>query len=318
MESYYLGIDVSKGYADFQLLDQTKRCVEPNFQLDDTFDGHAQLYRFLSHFGQAHPEAIIFAAVESTGGYENNWYATLRRSQATLRLQVARLNPLGVHANARADLKRVVTDKISARNIAEYLIAHAEKVRYDEDDDLAGLRKQWKFVKMLTKQQTQLFNQLESLLYTANTEVLVYCKDGVPQWVLKLLCRYPTAKKLARAKPAAVAKIPYVSTARASELVQQARKSVASVDDAVTERLLCETAKQILHLEQLIKTQSQSMQAQCTIPEIALLNTFTGISDSSSIGLMLEIQTVTHFLRSKNLTSFFGLHPVFRESGDGT
>jgi len=40
MESYFMGIDVSKGYADFVILDGKKNVVEPNFQLDDTFKSH--------------------------------------------------------------------------------------------------------------------------------------------------------------------------------------------------------------------------------------------------------------------------------------
>ena len=43
MESYYMGIDVSKGYADFVILDAKKDVVEPNFQLDDTFGSHCKL-----------------------------------------------------------------------------------------------------------------------------------------------------------------------------------------------------------------------------------------------------------------------------------
>ncbi len=52
---------------------------------------------------------------------------------------------------------------------------------------MASLRKQWAFIKMLTKHSSQLLNQLESLLYNAYPEILIYCKDGVPQWVPKFL-----------------------------------------------------------------------------------------------------------------------------------
>jgi len=36
MNNYYLGVDVSKGYADFVMLDDKKQPIEENFQLDDT------------------------------------------------------------------------------------------------------------------------------------------------------------------------------------------------------------------------------------------------------------------------------------------
>ncbi|PXF59154.1 MAG: hypothetical protein C4B58_04375 [Deltaproteobacteria bacterium] len=71
---YYLGADVSKGYADFVILDSRKQPVEKNFQMDDRFPGHCQLYDMLDNFYQNHPDSKIYAAVESTGGYENNWF----------------------------------------------------------------------------------------------------------------------------------------------------------------------------------------------------------------------------------------------------
>ena len=318
MQQYYLGIDVSKGYADFVILDDKKKPMEKNFQLDDAFDGHCRLYERLGTFSNEHPDSIINAAVESTGGYEDNWLNTLIKFQGTLNLRSARLNPLGVNANSKADLKRNVTDKISAQNVAEYMIAHPEKVSYQQEDHLAGLRKQWGFIQMLTKQKTQLFNQLESLVYTANPDVLTYCKDGVPEWVLKLLARYPTADKLSKAKVSSVAKIPYISSAKAKELVTNAKKSIASATDKTTAQLIIAIVRQILHLKETIKAQTKIMAKECSLSGVDLLKTFVGISDFSAIGLMLEIQTEERFSSVKKLASFFGLHPVFKISGDGS
>jgi len=228
MKSFYLGIDVSKGYADFVIVNQQKQPIVKNFQLDDTFDGHSRLHEIVSRFLTDHPQSVMCAAVESTGGYENNWYNTLIRQQASLNIKTARLNPLAVMHNSKADLKKNTTDKISAQNIAEYLIAHPEKIVYQQQDQLANLRKQWGFIQMLTKQCTQLVNQLHSLLYTANPELLNYCRDGMPAWVLKLLLKYPTAAKLKKARDKTVAKIPYVSLTRAKQLIVAAKHSVAS------------------------------------------------------------------------------------------
>jgi hypothetical protein len=55
----------------------------------------------------------------------------------------------------------------------------------------------------------------------------------------------------------------------------------------------------------------------CAMDEVELLKTFAGISDKSAIGLMIEIQTVERFSNAKKLASFFGVHPVYKKSGDG-
>src|SRR5580693_3226954 len=128
----YLGIDVSKGYADFMLLNKEKTKLEKVFQLDDNRAGHDALKKLLGKFIEAHQISLLYCAVESTGGFENNWYSSLIGLSKTMKLKVARLNPSGVKQNAGAGLKRNVTDALSASYIAEYLISHSEKVEYNE------------------------------------------------------------------------------------------------------------------------------------------------------------------------------------------
>jgi len=220
--------------------------------------------------------------------------------------------------NSKAELKKNTTDKISAQNIAEYLVAHPEKVVYQQEDSLSGLRKQWGFIRMLTKQCTQFLNQLNSLLYSVYPELLTYCQDGVPSWVLKLLAKYPSAVNLKTARAATVAKIPYVSREKAEELIAKAKRSVATTTDLTTQQLVVATVKQILHLRKTIAGQTDLMLQECSTPEIELLKSFPGISDASAVGLIIEIQTIKRFANVKKLASFFGVHPVYKISGDGT
>jgi len=317
MKPFYMGIDVSKGYADFMIINTQKKPVIKSFQLDDTFEGHRALYNIIGRFLSKHPDSILFAGLESTGGYENNWYHALVAFKSSLDIQTARLNPLGVKHNSRADLKKNTTDKISAQNIAEYLVAHPEKVTYQQKDRLAGLRKQWGFIQTLTKQRTQFLNQFKQLLYTSNPELLGYCKSETPAWIVKLATKYPSAARLKRANVKSVAKIPFVSKEKAQQLVTDAKRSVASATDKETEQLIVATAQQIIHLNQTIDAQTQRMIKACKLPEVELLKTFPGISDKSAIGLLIEIQMVERFARVKKLASFFGVHPIYKISGDG-
>ena len=318
MSDFFFGIDASKGYSNFVMLDSLKRCVEDDFQLDDTFDGHQKLYRILSEFCVRNPKANIFAAVESTGGYENNWFDALVRFQTHLPIRTARLNPCGVYNNSRAELNRNITDKISAENVAKYMIEHPEKVQYRQQDPLSPLRKQWGFVKMLKKQKTQMLNQLESNLYTANPEILAYCKDHTPAWVLSLLQRYPTASRLAKAQKSSVSLIPYVTPQKAKKLVETAKHSVASATDETTSQIIKALVQQIRQLSKTIDAQTKAMADKCSIPEVELLKTFIGIGNESAVGLILEIGSIERFKRAKHLASFFGLHPVYKKSGDGS
>jgi len=316
--NYYMGIDVSKGYADFTILNQKKEVVEENFQLDDTFEGHNQLFKILSDFYLQHPDSKLFAAVESTGGYENNWFNTLHKLQSTMELSVARLNPFGVSHSSKASMNRIITDKQSAKYVAEYLISYPEIVNYEVEDYFASARRQWTSIKMFTKQKTQLFNQLNSLLYIANPEILSFCRDGIRLWTLLLLEKYPTALKISRAKVTSLSKIPYLSKIRAEEIIENAKHSIASANDETTEETIVAIVKQIISLKKIIDRQINLLENNVDLPnEVKLLKSFNGIGTYSAVGLMIEIISVERFQSSKKLASFFGIHPVFKVSGDG-
>ncbi|KPA10813.1 transposase, partial [Candidatus Magnetomorum sp. HK-1] len=311
--NYYLGIDVSKGYADFVIINDKKKTVLDNFQLDDTFDGHSCLCSELLKFVDMNKDTKIFAAVESTGGYENNWFDLLIRLQNSLPIKAARLNPLGVHANSKANLQRIITDQISAKNIAEYLVAHPEKIDYQvSNGKFASAKKLWTFIKMLDKQKTQLNNHLESLIYSANPELLHYCKHGSPLWVIKLLRKYPTARKLSKARVKSVAAIPYISENKAKILIGAAKKTIASASDELTENTIITVVDQILRLRQTINKQQTVLAQNFSTPEAELLDRIPGVGIDSAIGMMIEIENIERFPSVKQLSAYFGLHPVFK------
>jgi transposase len=318
MNNFYLGGDVSKGYCDFIILDEEKKTALKSFQLDDTAKGHHLLNNILIDFVSEHPDSVILAGVESTGGYENNWFESLWELQDRIKISVARINPIGTHHSSKASLNRVVTDKNAARNIAEYLINYKDKISFKKNDKFSALRRQWKFVRMLTKQRTQLYNQLQSNLYNANPELLRYSNYGYPKWLLRVIIQYPTARDLSKARISTLSSIPYLNEAKAANLINRAKSSVASATDDITGDLITSLVKQIINLTKLINKQSRLIADNCQLPEIEILKSFKGIGDYSAIGLMLRIVSVENFSNTKKLASFFGLHPVWKESGDGT
>ena len=312
----YLGGDVSKGYADWVILSEKKQTVLENFQLDDTYAGHCKLYSMLEVYVEKHPGSEIYAAVESTGGYENNWLNTLKSYQKVFNLKVARINPAGVTFNRKAGMKRNVTDAISALSIAEFMIDHPKNITYDQDDKWKSLCRHWNFVEMQKQQRVQTINQLETILYCANPTLMRYKKGDLPNWLLELIIQCPTADKLAKAKPEKLAKIPYLSLARAKELVAEADQNIASATDRNAEILVSQIAMQIKLFDQNIKSQMQLIERDLTCPEIELLKSFKGISTISAIGLLLEIETIERFPTVKGFSCYFGLHPKFKQSGD--
>lgn len=320
MDNYYLGGDASKGYTDFVILDANKKEIEPNFQLDDIYEGHCKLYEIIELLFHNQPDCTLYAAVESTGGYENNWFQFLMDISACFNIKVARLNPYGVNKNSQAALKRNITDKISAQNIAEYLITHPENVSYQSSDPLAPLKEQWNYIELLKKQKVQSLNFLEKNIYKANPELLIYWKEGAPRWLLKVIKQFPTARLLAQATPEELEKIPYVTYRKAETIIKRAHTSVASATDSNTADRIKELVDDILQKDNKIEQQKYLLAKNTKIAseKIQLLTSFKGIGTYSAVGLLILIGDVHKFATAKKLACFFGVHPVYKKSGDGT
>jgi transposase len=317
MADFFLGCDVSKGYADFVLLDAHKKVVESGFQLDDTSEGHAKLCAFLKDFYEAHENTTIYFGLESTGGYENNWLALLIRLSEVYNLKVTRVDPLAVKRYREACKKNVVTDAVSAHTIAHYLGAFFNELNFKQDIEFGAMRRQWNLMQLLIKQCTQLSNELGFLLYQSHPELVRYCKDGMPKWVLYLLKKYPTSARLSRAKVSAVAKVPYITLEQATKLVEAAKSNVASCVSETDEAIINVATRQLINLTDTIAEQKKMLLKNNTTPEVTLLASVPGIGEYSAIGLMTTIIHIERFANAKKLVSFCGIHPIFKESGDG-
>lgn len=317
MGHYYLGCDVSKGYADFVILNQERKEIVPVFQLDDTFEGHSCLHELLITFFREHPEAELFVGAESTGGLENNWLRTLVSLSSVMNIKVARLNPSGIKALYDASLTRNINDGISARTIAEYMITYPDKIVYDVDDPYYEVRRHWNYIEMLKKQRVQLINQLHILLYSSFPFLVRYCNKGIPGWVYELILKYPSSDSLSRARLTSVSKIRYISKKRAEELISEAKNNVGCSEESVS-FIIKSLLSQILYLKELISRQENYLKRYKDLPAVKLLMTFKGIGLKSAIGIILHIVDISRFPTVKSLVSYFGVHPVYKKSGDNT
>jgi len=313
----YLGIDVSKGYSDFLLLDTQHRRLAPVFQLDDSFSGHQILEKWIRDMLESHGISQLYAAVESTGGFEDNWFSCLSRLSATLPIKVSRLNPSVVKNAARADLKGQVTDAQSARNIASYLIRYTGQVAYQKGESrYCAYRSLHNHIQLLTKQKTQMVNELKQLLYRCNPELQRYCKSSVPKWVLGLLAQYPTAAKLARGKATKMARIKTITQAKAEQLIDRAKKSVASRGEFTDAYLVQALVQDIKAKQTRLDELKELLSENCTGTEVELLQSIKGIGAYSAACIMIQIEEISRFASPKHLAGYFGLYPTIKESGD--
>jgi transposase len=316
----YLGIDVSKGYADFILLDSSKKVIEKLFQLSDTVEGRRHLKNVIEGW-MKNEIKMLYCGVESTGGYENNWYNMLKGMSLAFDLKVARLNPKGVKAVSDAALKRTITDAVSAENIAVYLIAFPDKIQYETKEEGSVFkegRTQYSFIRMLIKQKVQLLNQLEKVLYHYFPEVLRYSRRRMPSWLLHLLIKYPCATAALKAGARKLSAIKGVSMDKAEAFLGKLGKGESpQVSDAI-KHVITRTSRLIIQKDEMIDEEKGYLAEQYKdFAEVQLLQTIPGVGLDTAVLLMLEIEDVNRFETAGKLCSYFGVHPTFKQSGDG-
>jgi len=316
----FLGIDVSKGYADFLLLDDHKQLMEEGFQLQDNKAGRKQLRELIEKWVSMGLKTL-YSGVESTGGYENNWYYFLKTLAQHFNVKTARLNAKAVKAVSDASLKRTITDEVSAENIAAYLISFPEKIDYGkfdaEETKFREGRRHYTYVRMLQKQKVQLTNQLEKLLYQYFGEMLVYCRHGIPAWLLRMLNHYSCAAAVMKAGEKKISAIKGISAAKAKVLIDKATKCEQSVSKQI-QHVIAATSKEILHKEQLLGVEKDFLtEMNQEAEEVKLLSSIPCVGEESAVALMLEIEDISRFESAKKLAAYFGVHPTYKQSGDG-
>ena len=313
----YLGIDVSKGYSDFVLLNESLEKLDSPFQLDDTIIGHEKFKRWLQESITAHKIDQVYSAVESTGGFENNWFSLVSKLSKTLPIQISRLNPSVVKNSAKANLDTQVTDGLSARNIALYIARYHGEVDYDQqENEYRSYRSFQNHITLLTKQKTQLINELKQLLYTCFPDLQRFCKSSIPDWVLSLLIKYPTARKLSKARLSSITRINGITQAKATTLLDNTKNSVASRSYRTDGFLIQCMAEDVKSKQKRIDLLKKNLIDNCQGPEVELLETIKGIGIYSAASIMIQIEDISRFPSPKHLASYFGLHPTIKESGD--
>lgn len=312
----FLGIDVSKGYADFALINSKGEKLVKAFQLDDTFKGHQKLRQWIDTLGKK-SITVLYCGLESTGGFENNWLVTLKGLSSDIEVKSARINPSVIKNSSKAELTDNLTDAESAFNIANYLRRFNDKVDLlNKDNYFNGYRSLYNHILLQTKQKTQLINQLRSLMYSSFPEMQRYCKTGVPAWVLAILKKYPTASSLSKAKLETLCKFRNVTSKKAETMIEAARKSVGARQGDLEGFIIKNIANEISEKQTQIEALKKHLSTNCKSPETELLSTISGIGDYSAAALMVQIEDIKRFESTDKLVSYFGIHPVSRQSGD--
>lgn len=317
MTTLFLGIDVSKGYADMVCMERSGGIISGGGRFDDTPKGHQTVSAWVTRTLTSRNDSTMIVGLESSGGLERNWMRMFKQLSADSPILVYLLNPLAVKRFLERDLHRNVTDALSAKGIARYLRQGMRPQEVPYEPNLEGPQVLYRHINSIIKQSGKVKNELQSLLPRVQPGLVRFCRNGIPAWLLTILTKYPTAPKLARAKAETVARIPYVTLKRARILISDAKESVAAQRDEYTAVVIRSLATELIHMNELTKRLKKDL---CrSLPEdegVKIMKSIIGIGQWTAVCLRLELGPIERFPNAKSMVAFSGLDPRVLQSGD--
>lgn len=319
MKSLFFGIDVSKGYADICCINQAGSRIGEIVKFDDTSGGHKALKHLVENLKAKHADAELVFGLENSGGLERNWAVFLKGIVEPFKGRVFTLNPLAVKKFLDRDLHRNITDAVSAQGIANYLRQGMRPAEVPFEDSLSGPISLYRCLRNAISRCAQMQNELQSLLPRVQPELVQFCRQGLSDWTLGVLQRWPTAPKLAKAKISQLIKIPHVTTKRAENLISAAKDSVASQGDSFTEISVSFLAQSIIQAQEMVaKLKKQAIESMADDVGVKIMQSIPGIGAWGATCLRLEIGLIERFSSPEALVAFSGLDPRIKQSGDST
>jgi len=315
-----VGLDASKGTVE--------ACCKRNdaqILFEDTYDdtpkGHKRLEDDIRKSVVSEKARSVVICMESTGGFERNWYRTFKMTTmiGEASVETVMLNPLLIKNFTSEKLHGSSTDISAARSIAEYLRLGRPLPKNGSSDLLLdGAVNLFRIIQNSIDRCSSIKNEFQSLLPQVHPDLGRFVRSSIPNWVLKLIILYPTVNDLKRIQVKTLAKIPGVTTERAEQLISGAKESVAAYRDDMTGLSIQHLAEEIMTLTLRIEAlkerltqevgENDLVQRLCTIP---------GMGQWSAIGLITELGDISRFPKAEAVVAFSGLDPRYQQSGDG-
>ena len=308
------GLDASKGYCDFSLISNGNQFTNLRMNFIDNQSGLDELKKVLSQ-GLLSIDKI-YLAIESTGGYENNWYNQLVCFDK--RVVMFRINPLRTHYEVKKNMHRNINDAISSEIIARHVSENYEELEKAKPRSLHfyTAKQLHKTLQGFIKQKTRNINQLEKIVYSCMPGLLTFSKNGMPKYMYKLLEKNPSKGKILKASPAILAKIKGLTLDKAEAIQKAVKLDSGSGDTILTDLNIKTLAKNINFLTNQIKDLKSELAKHGSNDLADLLVTIPGCGIESAVSISIEIEDINRFESAASLCSYFGVHPENHTSGD--
>jgi len=282
----------------------------------ETRRGYQELEQRFAKLARQHPGVHFRIRVDAAGQYATNLLAFLHQLPWPKTISVG--DPLRNKRYREVHFPKRKTDATESYACARFAVVEAPQSTPLVSTQLRTLQEVANRLEFQVKQSTRQVNRLHNLLGRVFPELAMLQNDLSAGWVLKLLEKYPTAERIAKAKSESLLAIPYMPKKKAAEIHQAARQSVAAEGGTVIEELVRQSVRGLRQslaneakLKQLLEKAFYALPDQ-RAKQIA---TIKGIGIQTAAVLVAKIGSIGRFPSADHLTGYFGVFPEEDSSG---
>jgi transposase len=278
--------------------------------------GYSALQQRLEQLQQQHPQAHFHVRIDAAGQYAANLEHFLRGLDLPMTLSIG--EPKRNKDYQKAHFPKRTTDDTESQAMARFALVEQPDATAATAPAMTLLREVAGRLQAKVKQSTQAINRLHNLLARVFPELATLTDDIAAAWVLHLLDKYPTAQRIAQARLASLAKIPYLSAELAEQVHLVAQQSVASLHGDVAETLIRDLVEQVRHTQQAERRMRQLLDdafAELPASPHVQVVTVPGIGTATAAVLVGKIGDIHRFASPEKLVGYFGVFPDENSSG---
>lgn len=317
MQALGIGIDTARYGHHITFLREDKQPACPPLTVMETHAGYQQLQTQIERLRQRFPNAQIYLRIDAAGQYAANLENFLR-SLTHLSMSISIGEPKRNKDYHSAHSPKSQSDATESYAMARYAVVERPQESHGTPPEFAVLRRVASRLQSQTKQSTRLINQLHETLSASFPELATLISDLAASWVLQLLEKYPTAKRLAAARLASIEQIKFIPDGMPEKLHHAAKCSVGTLSGDTAEGLIKELVGDLQHsLAQEKRWRELLAEAFDALPAgpHQQIVTIKGIGKYTAAAIVATAIDIHRFETDKQLVGFYGIFPTELQSG---
>jgi transposase len=311
-----VGLDTARYGHHATFLGEDRQRVAKPLEFLESRAGYEMLESTLGKLAEKYTDIHFHIRVDAAGQYATNLLTFLHELPWPKTISVG--EPLRNKQYRQVHFPKRKADATDSHACARFAIVERPCATQVVPPEMLTLQELASRLEFQVKQSTRQVNRLHNVLSRVFPELATLQNDLKARWVLRLLDKYPTAERIAKARFGSLTAIPYLPAAKAQSLHDAAKQSVAAEHGPLVEELVRHSVQGLQQsLDAEAALQKLLHKAFDALPDerakqIASIN---GIGVTTAAVLVAKIISIDRFATANHLTSYFGLFPEEISSG---